>query len=165
MPALLLLSLVLGGCFVPRRTWPQGDIQESELHEPALEKKVLVASRSSDFKNEVIAVIRKAFENEPVYMKFIGMDQLDREEGRVYSAVVLISTCIAWQLDPDVNRFLDRNKDMESIIVFTTSGGGDWVPDKKGRQFDAISSASKQADAGAIAGRIVDMIHKLLNVR
>jgi hypothetical protein len=48
------------------------------------------------------------------------------------------------------------------MIVLTTSGDGDWLPKMEGRNFDAISSASKQANVDAVAGTIIAKVERLL---
>jgi hypothetical protein len=161
---LFVLSLLQTSCFVPRYIWPQGDIQKDELNNPSLEKKVLVASRRSDFKDAVVEKIKEAFRGEPVYVKFIGIDELKKEAAGEYSAIVLISTCIAWKLDRHVNDFLNDQHDQSNVIVLTTSGDGDWLPKKNGRNYDAISSASQPARVADVADSIIEKIHTILDV-
>jgi hypothetical protein len=142
--------------------WPQKDIKSYELKDPSLEKRVLVASRSSEFKDAIVDQIRDAFKDEPVYLKFIGIDQLNEEDGTDYAALVLINTTMSWGMDLDVKAFLNRHKDHKNMIVLTTSGDGDWLPKMEGRNFDAISSASKQANVDAVAGTIIARVERLL---
>jgi hypothetical protein len=161
----VLMSFVASlhlGCAIPRMVWPQKNIALRESADPSMDTQVLVASRSSDFKDAVVERIRQAFENEPVYIKFIGLDDLKHEDGSRYKAIVLINVCIAWGLDPKVEGFLEDREDHSNIIVLTTSGDGDWLPDLKGRNFDAISSASRMADVNAVAGEIIAKIFALL---
>lgn len=157
-----LLCLMLLNCAVPRLVWPQKDVQSQEMNDPSLEKTVLVASRSSTFKDAIVERIQKAFAGQPVYMKFIGLDQLDDEDGDAYTAVVMINTCIAWGLDRHVGRFLDRHESHGHMIVLTTSGDSHWVPDMKGRDFDAIAAASTEADVDTVAAKIISKIQAVL---
>jgi hypothetical protein len=157
------LGLVLPGCVVPRLIWPQSDIRPSEINAPTAGKNVLVASRKSEFKDAVVARIGEAFRNKPVHIKFIGLDDLDKEDAGRYDALVLMDTCIAWGLDRKVDAFLGRNKDAHNIIVLTTSGDGKWVPKKDGRSFDAIASASEKASVAKIADSIVAKVEALLD--
>ncbi|MBN1996677.1 hypothetical protein JW935_03930 [candidate division KSB1 bacterium] len=60
--------------------FPNKDIPSSELNEPTLNKKVPVASRSSEFKQAVNAKLRDAFKDWPVYVKFIGLGNLKNED-------------------------------------------------------------------------------------
>lgn len=159
----LLVSVMQLSCFsVPHLIWPQKDIEISEVNEPALEKKVLVASRSSEFKDAVVGKIKEAFKDEQVYMKFIGVELLEKEKATDYDAIVMINTCMSWDMDRNVKGFLKRHEDQSNMIVLTTSGGGDWMPKMKGRNFDAVSAASKKEKVDEIASNIVDKIRLLL---
>jgi hypothetical protein len=67
---------------------------------------------------------------------------LANENANDYAAVVLITTCMGWTVDVEVERFLRKYGQLPSIIVLATSSGGDVLPDMKNRNIDAISSAS-----------------------
>jgi hypothetical protein len=161
-----LLFLSVGimqlGCSAPHMFWPQNDIKPYELNASSLEKRVLVASRSSEFKDAVVDQIRDAFEDEPVYLKFIGIDQLNEENGTNYTALVLINTTMSWGMDLEVKAFLNRHQDHKNMIVLTTSGDGGWLPKMEGQNYDAISSASRRADVDAVAGTITTKVQRLL---
>ena len=161
--ASLCICLVHLSCAIPRLIWPQDDIRAYELNPLSLEDKVLVASRSSEFKDSVVARIREAFDGQPVYVRFIGLEDLKHENAGAYKAVVLINSCIAWGMDPDVEGFLKRSKDQSNIIVLTTSGAGDWLPKMEGRDFDAIACASKSINVDRVASEIITKIRALLS--
>ncbi len=159
----LLASVMQLSCFsVPHLIWPQKDIKVAEVNEPTLEKKVLVASRSSEFKDAVVGKIKEAFKGEPVYIKFIGVELLEKEKAADYDAIAMINTCMSWDMDRNVKGFLKRHEDQSNMIVLTTSGGGDWMPKMKGRNFDAVSAASKKEKVDEVAGDIVGKIRILL---
>ena len=150
-------------CIVPRLFWSQKDIQPYELNDPSLGKKVLVASFRSEFKNGIVNRIEKAFKDEPVYMKFIGIGKIKQEDASNYTVVVLINTCIAWSMDRHIKSFLKRHpKEQGKIIILTTSGDGNWLPNMKGRNFDAISSASKKVNIEVIADKIISRMQSKL---
>ena len=124
-------------------TWPQKDIVGSETKAPDGKQPILIASRSSDFKKLLVAKLHEQLAAEGLAQKTIGVKDRPEVDASEYAAVVVINTCLAWGLDNDVQTFLDRQKTDKNIIVFTTSGNGAWMPDKGGRDFDAISAASK----------------------
>jgi len=161
---LLILLTVLPAmhCSIPRRIWSGKDINSSELHDRGADQSVLVASLSSEFKDAVVKRIKENFADRPVYMKFIGLDGLEEENGAEYDAVVIVNRCVAWGMSPKVESFLERSEDHAHMIVLTTSGDGAWMPDKKGRNFDAIASASVKADINIVADKISAQIHVLL---
>ena len=159
---ILIANLFLLQCSVPHRVLPHKDIQPSELHESSLDQKVLVAARSSEFKQAIVDKIKEAFQDKPVFVKFIGLGEIKKEKAEQYNAIVMINTCMSWDMDRSVHGFLDQHEDHSNMIVLTTSGDGDWLPKMKGRNFDAISSASKKANVEEIANQIIEKINALL---
>lgn len=159
---ILVATLFHTQCSVPHRVLPHKDIQPSELNQSTLDKKVLVASRSSEFKQAIVDKIREAFQEKAVYVKFIGLGEIEKEKAEHYDAIVMINTCMSWDMDRSVHGFLDRYKDHNNMIVLTTSGDGNWLPKMKGRNFDAISSASKMANVDEVAGNIIMKIGRLI---
>ena len=156
-----LIVLLQLSCGVPRAIWPQKDIESISLNAPTLDRKLLIASRQSEFKDNVVQQIRAGFENEPVYIKFIGLKDLKEESGSDYTAVVIINTCIAWGLDRFVQAFLKKTSDQSHLIILTTSSNGKWTPKTEEREFDAISSASKIERAREVTESIIQKIRIL----
>lgn len=161
---ILLMSIIfqISCVSVPHMILPQKDIESANLNEPGLDKKILVASRYSDFKQEILEKIKMAFLDKSVYIKFIGLGQIEKENADQYNAVVMINTCMSWDMDRNVHGFLKRYKDHSNMIILTTSGDGNWLPKMKGRNFDAISSASKKAKVDQIVDEIIAKINSRL---
>lgn len=159
---ILLVSLFQIYCSVPHRVLPQKDIPANELNEPTLGKKVLVASRYSEFKAAIIENLKETFKDQAVYIKFIGLRELEKEDAKQYDALVMLNKCMAWQMDRKVIGFLKRYKDQGKMIVLTTSGDGNWLPKMEGRNFDAISSASEPANVDEVANKITEKINSLV---
>ena len=159
--AFLLLALLglMGGCAAPQRFWPQEDMVGSETSEPDGGQVVLIASRSSDFKTMLVAKLHERLAAEGLPQKTIGVKGLCQVDAADYRAVVVISTCLAWGLDHDVQIFLDRQKTGENIILLTTSGDGAWLPDKDDNDYDALSAASKMTSVEAVVREIMERIH------
>ena len=161
---LLFMIMFQAGCSIPRHIWHEDDIEVSEINDPASEKRVLIASGESDFKESVIARIEQALEDKGVYLHIIGLSELDGQSVEDYDAMVLINRCVAWGMDPDVDGFLKDLDNYDTVIVLTTSGDGNWLPDTTERDFDAISSASKRAlvdeTAGMILGRVLPLLEE-----
>jgi len=157
-----LVAVLQTSCAVPRMIWPQENIQAFELNSPKLDKRVLVAARSSEFKDAVVRKVRDSFMEMSVYVKFIGVDDLEHEKAARYNAVILVSTCIAGGFDRHIEAFLARESDQRNTIVLTTAGDANWKPDKKGRNYDAITTASVKTDVDKVASEIVSKVHALL---
>jgi hypothetical protein len=156
------LLFLLAGCSAPQRFWPQEDIIGSETTAPDGKQIILIASRSSEFKKLLVAKLHEQLAENGFVQKTIGVGGLPQVDAADYAAVVVINSCLAWGLDNDVQTFLDRQKTDENIIVLTTSGKGAWVPDKAGRDFDAISAASKGTSVDTVARDVMASIQSRL---
>lgn len=156
------------GCAVPRRLWPQSDIEGYYLGNPTASRWVLVAARHSDFKNAVLAYLDLALREErersgDLYVRFVGIEQLENEPGSEYDAVVIINTCIAAGLDRRVDSFLRDQPTYDDIMVVTTSGDGDWMPCPVDYQVEAITSVSKRSRVQPLVAEILDWLRPRLN--
>jgi len=159
----VLIPLLLISCSVGRRVVPQSDIDAYEVGEETFGTKILLAARDSDFKVEVARGIGEALRDRPVYVKFIGIDQLEKEDAAEYSAIIVMTKCIAWGLDPEAESFLRKNPELSNIIVLITSGGGDWKPDMEGRKFDAVTSASVMENVDGITEEILEKLYAIID--
>jgi hypothetical protein len=137
--------------------WPQTDIAPAEIKTSDMPVKVLIASRSSQFKEAVIKKIEEIYGNDSVYIKVTGIRQLHTEDAGKYNAVILLNTCMAGRMDRIVSSFLKKNPAKTKIVVLTTSGDGVWLPGNCS-SFDAVASASKVDNVQAIAENIVKKI-------
>ena len=150
---------------IPHLFWPQKDIAPSEVNSPKVPQKVLIASRAGTYKNALVEKIKQTLKNDSVYIKCIGLSQLKNENTDGYGAIVCINTCMAWDWDRNVRSFLKSRKDTRTVIVLTTSGSGDWVPNKKKWNIDAVASASVKTNINGVAGEIVLKIKQLLDIK
>jgi len=160
---LLFLSLLSISCTAPQYFWPQEDIVFQEINEPSLDKKVLVASRESEFKKEIVQKIKDNLSNRSVYIKIIGIENLKNEDANQYSAVVVLNTAMGWKADRKVESFLTRFGNLKTIIVLTTSDGADVLADTEDRQIDAIASASTKNEVNNISNNIISKINTLID--
>ena len=95
-------------------------------------------------------------------MRIAGLSALENERADAFDAVVVMSSCVAWGLDPRVDSFLKHNVGAANVVVLATSGGGDWLPDTKGKAYDAVSSASKQTRVDEVASEIAEKLDAIL---
>ena len=165
LPAVLLAAFCatqLTCSAIPRGMSSETDIERHEISYSDAERTLLVASRSSGFKDALVEGIEQAFEQESVAITFIGLQELGDEDAEAFDAVVLINTCIAWSLDPQVDTFLHKYRAGGNIIVVTTSGDGNWEPKKQNREFDTVASASEVARVDEVVGEVVGKVRVLL---
>lgn len=162
LSAIILASVPAFSFSIPHLFWPQKDIAASEVNSPSLGQKVLIASRASNYKTALVEKIKQVLKNDSFYVKCIGLSQLKNENTEGYGAIVLINTCMAWDWDRNVRAFLKTRKDIRTVIVLTTSGSGDWVPNKKKWAVDAVASASVKTNIDGVAGEMVLKIKQIL---
>ncbi len=160
----VLLSYLLAaglqlGCSVPRALWHGDDVQSFEMEGKPGCARVLLASRTSGFKDALIAELRTSLAHDGASLKVIGIGQLGDVNAEQYDAMVVVGSCIAWGLDNNVQAFLDGQKDRSKIILLVTSGDGKWVPDGKKLDVDAVSSASRADEIETVAYEVLNRIH------
>ena len=131
-----------------------------EVNSPELEKKVLIATQGSTFKDAVVAAVVKEVGYQRVFIKVIDVSGLGSVDEDRWNAVVLIHTTEAWKLQPDVERFLARMEHPEKVILVTTSGSGEWKTDKF--DIDTITAASGPAEEASVANEIIGRVKALL---
>ena len=96
----------------------------------------------------------------PVYIKVIDATALSGVKEEDWNAVVLINTCEGGKLQPDVKNYLTQAKNLNKLVLLTTSGSGDWKPNDVA--VDSISSASKKKNVPTLSADILARLEKIL---
>lgn len=160
---ILSISIMLPGCSILKHFRPQKSVQVTELNDPSLEKRLLIASLSSEFKNAVVERIKEEFRNEAIYMKFTGIEQLGKENGDDYSAaVVIVDSCMNWKIESHIKGFLRRHEDQSNVVILVMFDENYGEPKTKRYNLDAISAASEMHRVDEVAGKITAKIRVLL---
>jgi hypothetical protein len=141
---------------------PQKDLPHSESIGKPGGPMVLMASQDSEFKRALVREIGYALVSEGINQRIIGVDDLKGIKSSEYNVVVVISSCIAWGLEEDVQVFLKRQETFSNIILVTTSGTGGWLPNTLDNDVEAISSASTLSTVNAIARNVMTQISSRL---
>lgn len=157
------MPLFLFGCAVSHLL--QKDLPRSETIGAKGAPVVLVASRSSEYKKRLVEKLTESVAHEGMAQKTVGVSDLKEIEPSEYDVIVVISTCFAWGLDRDVEAFLDRQEKHANIVLVTTSGDGGWLPDKSGRDFDAVSSASRMTTVDVVVREVLARINTRLHMK
>ena len=152
---LILMSLLVWGC----ASQPVATVESG--HRSAANKKVLVASQNSKFKQAVVAEIYDELKQNAIYMKIVDVKSLKNQSGQEFSAIVIINRCMAGRPDPRVESFIDREPQKKKIIVLTTGIYDSWQPDSP--DVDAITSASVLDKSDQIAKSIVNRVLALVS--
>ncbi|MHC4591718.1 MAG: hypothetical protein ACYS8L_03365 [Planctomycetota bacterium] len=153
LSALCVILLGLPACV--------GRVQEKRLHDDALDRKVLIASRDSDFKNAVVAKIVDAFAEEPVFVQVVDVGDLAAQDTQGFDVVVILDRVRAWSLSGPTKEFLVAEADKDRVVLLATSADPDWVCDDAA--VDAVTAASRRADARAVAEDLIVRIRSRLH--
>ena len=129
------------------------------INPPTLEKKVLIATQGSEFKNKVTSGIVDYFKADSVYIEVVDITSLPTINLEKYNALVIIHTWENWKPPITVQTFIEKYPEFSNkIVVFTTSGEGSY----KMEGVDAITGESKLADAPLFVDTIIERLNKIL---
>ena len=162
MKTIILIStlILMSSCVIPRTLWPQKDVVEQS----SSNARILIASRSSEFKDAVVNKTALLLQNDSIPVRIVGLNSLDTIKVDGYKAILLVNTCVAWDLDRNINTFLEKVGTTNNIIIFTTAGDSLWSPPKDNHAYDAITSASimslSDVRAAMLAGKIKTLLSK-----
>lgn len=123
-----------------------------EVGNPQAIQKFLIATQGSEFKAGVVQRLIALHEDRDVFLRIIDVSTLPSITPDQWSGIVILNTSIADNIDSDVKRFLSRAGKSESILLITTSGGGDYIPPDL--QVDGITTASRLSQTETLAKRI-----------
>ena len=152
----LLVIAVVGYKFL----FSQGVVESFEVNDPALTPKVLIASQGSGFKNALVSGIIEDLKQKPIYIKVVDVSALPEVKEDEWNALVLINTCQSSRLQPDVEEYLSQTQKPDHLVLLTTSGSGNWKPEKS--PVDSISSASKKKNVDSLVADILKRVETIL---
>lgn len=169
MKVLKIVLIVIGGIvalvfilfFIYWMANKQGVIESFDVGDPQLAQRVLIASQGSDFKNALVESLTAHLQEQKVFIKVIDVTGLGAVNEDEYEAVVLIHTVEQWKLHPDVKAYLDRTKDLDKIVLVSTSGSGDWKT--KDYDVETVTSASKTEEFSTLIPLILERLDAILS--
>tara|TARA_R110000744_G_scaffold1334_1_gene4718 strand:+ start:813 stop:1331 length:519 start_codon:yes stop_codon:yes gene_type:complete len=130
-----------------------------EVNTPSFEKKLLIATQGSDFKNKVTSGVVDHFKADSVYIEVVDISTLPTIDPRKYNALVIMHTWENWKPPLTVQTFIEEYPEYSNkIIVLTTSGEGSY----KMERVDAITGESILADAPLFVDTIIERLNKIL---
>ncbi len=120
---------------------------------------VVILSKDSRFKSEVIAKVSAAVEAKGLKVLRDATGASGAYRAADYGAVVYFADYWMHHTPNHAKRYFNRNGGASNIVFVVTAGDPD-VTIKK--PFDAITSASKQKDVERVAGEIVGRLETML---
>ena len=113
-------------------------IMPYEVNQPNLEKKILIATQGSKYKDSMVSLLVNTLRSYPVYIKVIDVSDLNSIIEDEWTAILLLHTWENREPQQDAKQFLDRSQNFGKIIVLATSANGDLMIEG----VDGITSAS-----------------------
>jgi hypothetical protein len=162
-PAALLILNVTSFASVPSAIWPQKDIKEFQVGKSSSQHKILIVATSSAFKDSVIKDFADSIaKGDSVFVSVVGMKKLLEQKIDNWNAVVIANTCMAWQMDNRVQKFIKKNESYKGFVVLTTSGDPKECgsADKIPKGIDAISSASVEDKRTVVVKELLESVRK-----
>lgn len=161
--SILTLSFLSCAGTVPSTFWNDKDITAFAKHVEGSRHTVLIATRDSKFKRELMNRLIDSLNRDSISVDAIGIGSLkDTTKLTTYSAVVFINTVVAWEFENQVKNFISKHKEYSGFIVMSTTGNktfkltGSKVP----AGVDAITSASLSEKIGEDVSEILVGIKK-----
>ena len=126
------------------------------------EKRVLIASQSSDFKNEVVASLQEELKHSGIVFTIKDISALPKLKENEWDAIVIIHAVKMGKIKKQVKHYLDNVDNWEKVIVLTTYGSKDPVPDIYG--IDSISAASEKEQVDTLTADLKTRLQTILNI-
>jgi len=152
---ILAASVLSDGC--------AGSIQTRKIGKPSCQKRILIASEDTDFKNEVTESFIEEFAKDDVYIEIVDISKLPSVKPPEYSAVIVMNSYTWFSMDGDAKDFVEMltAEDKRKVVFVVTAGTPSIVPDDLG--VDAISCASESAERPAISENLHKKLHQILS--
>lgn len=144
----LIITSIISAKTVPSAIMGHKDVPDSTFGDSTSTQKILIVSRDSEFKRDIAYTVADSLATDSLFVRVGGVTLLKDLDPKKYSAIIILNTCLSWQIDNKVQDFFKDNPDYSEVVLFTTSG--DPKGCGKGRHVpayvDAISSASVKED-------------------
>src|ERR1043165_4773159 len=92
-----------------KTTYSMGTAAAYELNDPTLEKRVLIATQDSQFKEGVVENVVSHLKTMPVYIRVIDVTELDREDPAIWTAIVILHTWEMGEPQENAEKFIQRS--------------------------------------------------------
>ena len=126
------------------------------INSPSLEKKLLIATQGSRFKDAVTGNIANSFKGKNVYVRVEDVAYLQNASITDWNAVIVLNSCEYNTLHKSVLKFTQQPNLSGKLLLLATSGPGTWKP--KNFPADTISSASKMKHVETITQSVLNWL-------
>jgi hypothetical protein len=156
-----------GNAHFMSRIWPQKGLTANDIGSPNAINKVLIAGKESEFRDSVLSHLVSKLHNDSVFIRIIDLKDISTQDPHVWSAMLLVNMCVAWDYDNLVKNFIKKHSDSKNILLFTTSGDPNGcIPTNKSDKnlnIDGYSSASVEDKIRPAADTLYTLLKKHFN--
>ena len=124
------------------------------------EARVLIANQGSEFKDAVVEKLQDEMQESGISFTVQKLNTLGRVNQEEWDAIVIIHAVKIGSINKNVERFFNRIDDYSKVIVCTTCGEKDVVPETYG--VDSITAASKKEEVSALTQQIEKRLHTII---
>lgn len=163
-----IFLITLFSCFlgwynlIYKPTNSQKVIKTSEINNPENKTKLLIASQGSDYKIKLVNKITNELKEKDIYIKIIDITELSNINNEKWDSIIIINICEKWKMQKSVRIFLSDSKNIDNIILITTSGSGTWKTKKY--NIDTITSASEMENIDNIKNLILSKLNNTIDL-
>jgi len=125
------------------------------------QKKVILISVKSDFKNAVVNYISFFYQQKKVLFSTADFKNLSGVDEKEWDAIIILSTIQKDKISDNVINFSKDKVLSKKIILANTADSGQWK--KKQLDYDTITMASKKENIELFSKKIIEKIEKLIN--
>lgn len=159
---IVLLTIILSILWIGyTRKYSMKTATGFEINNPDLDKKILIGTQGSEYKDALVKKLTDVLKEREVYIKVIDDLILKQTNPDDWDVAILIHTTEMWKIAEGARDFLKRSKDLNKVILITTSGEGDWKQEEF--EVEAITSASEMSDIDSIVEKTIKKTDKILN--
>jgi hypothetical protein len=146
------------------KIWPEKSIARREFGDTHASHRVLIGGISSPFKDSIIAAVIDSLTADSVYVKTVGLKDLQNQKPGEWDAVLIANTCMAWEIEDAVRSFVGRYPGYRAFVVLTTSGDPKGCGSSKNlpANIDAVATASVKERRSPVLGQLLADIREKL---
>lgn len=136
--------------------------QTFKINSSSLDRKLLIATQNSPFKDSVAALVSNRYQSVPIIVEVVDIKALATKDATNYDAILILHRWEAGAPPERVQSFINKNLRIKNkVVILTTS----WNGLEKMRNVDAITGASTLEDVPIFTNKITKRLDRLLKYK
>ena len=158
-----VIIIVIFTCIFSLNLFAEGTVETQELGTTNLERKVLIATESTNFKDSLVQILVESLNDGNTYIKVISHmnGELTDIDPRNFGAVLILNSGQKAIVRPWITEWLNSVSAYDDNIIVLTTQTTEWIPDINVDSVTSASVSEKEAYE-EVAGQLFDKINILL---